>query len=70
MVDRIGTGDAFTAALLFALCTPELTEPGSTVEFATAAACLAHSIEGDQNLTTRSEIDALLQGDCSGRVQR
>ncbi len=70
IVDRIGTGDAFTGALLYALTTPGLSSPKSAVEFATAAACLAHSIEGDQNFTTRAEIEALLQGDASGRVQR
>jgi len=70
IVDRIGTGDAFTAGLLYALTTPELSSPQTAVEFATAAACLAHSIEGDQNFTTRSEIEALLKGDASGRVQR
>jgi 2-dehydro-3-deoxygluconokinase len=42
----------------------------SALEFATAAACLAHSIEGDQNFTSRAEIEALVQGDASGRVQR
>jgi len=70
IVDRIGTGDAFTAALLYALTRPELARAQCAVEFATAAACLAHSIEGDQNFTTRSEVEALLQGDSSGRVQR
>lgn len=70
IVDRIGTGDAFTGALLYALTTPGLSAPKSAVEFATAAACLAHSIEGDQNFTTRAEIEALMQGDASGRVQR
>jgi 2-dehydro-3-deoxygluconokinase len=70
IVDRIGTGDAFTGALLYALTTPDLSSPRPAVEFATAAACLAHSIEGDQNFTTRAEIEALLQGDASGRVQR
>jgi 2-dehydro-3-deoxygluconokinase len=70
IVDRIGTGDAFTGALLYALTTPGLASPKSAVEFATAAACLAHSIEGDQNFTSRTEIEALVQGDASGRVQR
>jgi 2-dehydro-3-deoxygluconokinase len=70
IVDRIGTGDAFTGALLYALTTPELSSPKSAVEFATAAACLAHSIEGDQNFTTRTEVEALVLGDASGRVQR
>lgn len=70
IVDRIGTGDAFTAALLYALTTPELAPPQTAIDFATAAACLAHSIEGDQNFTTRTEVEALMHGDSSGRVQR
>lgn len=70
VVDRIGTGDAFTAGLLFALTTPELSQPGSAIAFATAAFCLSHSIAGDFNFTNRPEIEELLAGDCSGRVQR
>jgi 2-dehydro-3-deoxygluconokinase len=70
IVDRIGTGDAFTAGLLFALTTPELSDPGRAIAFATASFCLSHSIEGDFNATTRGEIEELLAGDASGRVQR
>jgi 2-dehydro-3-deoxygluconokinase len=70
VVDRIGTGDAFTAGLLFALTTPELSDPGQAIAFATASFCLSHSIEGDFNATTRGEIEELLAGDASGRVQR
>lgn len=70
MVDRIGTGDAFTAALLFALTTPDLSHPRCAIEFATAAFCLAHSIDGDFNCSSRGEIAALMAGDASGRVQR
>jgi len=40
------------------------------LEFAVAASCLKHSIDGDFNLTTRAEVDALMKGDGSGRVQR
>ncbi len=70
MVDRIGTGDAFTAALLFALTTPELARPQRAIAFASAAFCLSHSIDGDFNYSTRAEIEALTAGDQSGRVQR
>ena len=70
IVDRIGTGDAFTAALIFALSTPSLSEPQKAISFATAAGCLAHSIEGDQNLSTREEIESLQNGETSGRVRR
>ncbi len=70
MVDRLGGGDAFTAGLLFALTTPELSAPGKAVAFAVAASCLAHSIPGDFNYTTRDEVEALVAGDASGRVKR
>ena len=70
IVDRLGAGDAFTAGLLLALTTPELSDPQAAVLFATAAGCLAHSIEGDFNYITRSEIETLMSGDASGRVRR
>ncbi len=70
IVDRLGAGDAFTAGLLFALTTPGLSAPQSAIAFATAAGCLAHSIPGDFNFSTRDEIEALTQGNASGRVKR
>ena len=70
IVDRIGAGDAFTAGLIFALTTPDLALPQSAIAFATAAGCLAHSIEGDCNFSTRAEIAALVNGASSGRVKR
>ena len=70
IVDRIGTGDAFSAALIFALITPELASAQSAIALATAAGCLAHSIEGDLNLNTRGEIESLMGGDSGGRVRR
>ena len=70
IVDRLGAGDAFTAGLIFALMDEDLREPSTAVAFATAAGCLAHSIEGDFNFSTRAEIEALMAGDASGRVRR
>lgn len=70
MVDRLGGGDAFTAGLLYALTTPELAQPQTVIGFAAAAGCLAHSIEGDFNYCTRTEIEALMAGAISGRVNR
>ncbi len=40
------------------------------IEFAVAASCLKHSIEGDYNMVSVSEVEALLSGNASGRVQR
>lgn len=70
IVDRLGGGDAFTAGLLFALTTPELNAPPQAIAFATAASCLAHSIQGDFNFSTRAEVEALMAGENSGRVRR
>lgn len=70
MVDRVGAGDAFAAGLIFALTTPELALPADAVRFAVAASCLAHSIEGDFNFSSRAEVEALMGGATSGRVIR
>lgn len=70
IVDRLGAGDAFTAGLLFALITPELAAPDQAIAFATAAGCLAHSIEGDFNFSSRAEIEALVGGGSGARVKR
>jgi 2-dehydro-3-deoxygluconokinase len=70
IVDRVGAGDAFGAALIFALNTPELNAPATAVSFAAAASCLAHSVVGDLNFCSRSEIEALMRGSGSGRVVR
>lgn len=70
MVDRVGGGDSFAAALIFALQCPEYRQPGQAIAFAAAASCLAHSIEGDFNLNRREEVEALLDGNVSGRVVR
>jgi 2-dehydro-3-deoxygluconokinase len=70
IVDRVGGGDAFAAALIYALNDPELRKPAGAVSFAAAASCLCHSIEGDFNFSSREEILALMGGEASGRVQR
>jgi 2-dehydro-3-deoxygluconokinase len=58
IVDRIGAGDAFAAGMLHGLLS-ELA-PQKAVEFATAAACLKHSIPGDFNLLSQQDIELLL----------
>ena len=71
IVDRIGGGDAFGAGLVFALTDEEMKEkPEHIIGFATAASCLAHSIKGDFNYVTKSEVLSLMGGDASGRVKR
>jgi len=68
IVDRVGGGDSFAAGLIYALGKKK--SPQDAIEFAAAASCLKHSISGDFNLTKLSEVEALLAGDGSGRVQR
>jgi 2-dehydro-3-deoxygluconokinase len=70
IVDRVGAGDAFAAGLIFALTTPELNAPERAIRFAVAASCLAHSIVGDFNYSSRAEVEALMHGSGSGRVVR
>ncbi len=69
IVDRVGGGDAFDAGLLFGLTHPEFTLQTS-LEFATAASCLSHSVVGDCNFASREEIEDLMHGARSGRVVR
>ena len=68
IVDRVGGGDSFGGGLIFALLSGY--EPQAAIEFAVAASCLKHSIEGDYNMVSLSEVLALAGGDGSGRVQR
>lgn len=68
IVDRVGGGDSFGGGLIYALLSGKDTQ--AAVEFAVAASALKHSIEGDYNLVTVSEVEKLAGGDGSGRVQR
>ncbi len=68
IVDRIGGGDAYSSGIIYGLLTGQ--DLQQTVEFATAASCLKHTIHGDFNLVTFDEILALMHGDATGRIQR
>ena len=68
IVDRVGGGDSFAAGLIYALGKKKSAQ--DAIEFAVAASCLKHSISGDFNLVSLAEVEALLAGDGSGRVQR
>lgn len=68
IVDRVGGGDSFGAALIYSILTGKTSR--DAVEFATAASALKHSIEGDFNRVTVKEVEKLASGDGSGRVQR
>jgi 2-dehydro-3-deoxygluconokinase len=68
IVDRLGGGDAFAAGLIYGILTGMSSE--DTVNFAVAASCLKHSIQGDFNLVSKAEVEALLKGDGTARVER
>jgi 2-dehydro-3-deoxygluconokinase len=70
IVDRVGGGDSFAAGLIFALTTDGLSDPATAIRYAVAASCLKHSIMGDINYATRSEVEGLMGGAASGRVNR
>lgn len=68
IVDRVGGGDSFGAGLIYS--TLKGKAPQESIEFAVAASCLKHSIEGDFNQVSVDEVERLAGGDASGRVQR
>ena len=69
IVDRVGGGDSFMGGLIYGLLTYP-SDPQRALDFAVAASALKHTIYGDFNLVTVSEVENLLKGDGSGRVQR
>ena len=71
IVDRIGGGDAFSGGLLYGLTDSGLQAPlADALDFATAASCLCHSIEGDFNFAQKEDILSLMRGNSGGRVKR
>jgi 2-dehydro-3-deoxygluconokinase len=68
IIDRVGGGDSFASGLIAGL---ELFDDRQqSLDFAVAASCLKHSIPGDFNRVSRDEVEKLMGGDGSGRVQR
>jgi 2-dehydro-3-deoxygluconokinase len=68
IVDRVGGGDSFMGGLIYGLITYQ--DNQKALDFATAASCLKHTIQGDFNLVTVDEVEKLMGGDASGRVSR
>ena len=68
IVDRVGGGDSFAGGLLYGLHRYDALQ--DALEFATAASCLKHSVLGDFNRVSTQEVEKLMTGDGSGRVQR
>lgn len=69
IVDRVGGGDSFVAGLIYGLSTYG-SDWQKSLDFAVAASALKHTIFGDFNLVTVSEVEKLMRGDASGRVSR
>ena len=66
--DSLSGGDSFGGGLIYSLLNGK--DAQSAIEFAVAASCLKHSIEGDYNMVSVDEVEKLADGDASGRVQR
>lgn len=68
IVDRVGGGDSFGGGLIYGLNTYD--DEKTALEFAVAASCLKHTIPGDYNRVSASEVESLMKGSGTGRVQR
>lgn len=68
IVDRVGGGDSFGGGLIYGLLT--YGDDQKALDFATAASCLKHTVSGDYNRVTVAEVEALMNGNGSGRVSR
>jgi 2-dehydro-3-deoxygluconokinase len=68
IVDRVGAGDAFMAGLIYGIICKK--DDQGTIEFATAAGAFKHTIEGDVNVATAEEIEALVKGENIGKLLR
>ena len=68
IIDRVGGGDSFAGGLIYGLNTYENKQ--QALEFAVAASCLKHSIIGDFNQVSVSDVEKLVGGDSTGRIQR
>lgn len=68
IIDRVGGGDSFAGGLIYGL--NKYDDPQQALEFAAAASCLKHSIIGDFNRVGVADVEKLMGGDGSGRVQR
>ena len=69
IVDRVGGGDSFMGGLIYGLIKYKNNNQ-KALDFAVAASCLKHTIKGDANLVSVSEVEKLMGGDASGRVSR
>ncbi|MCG8373346.1 MAG: hypothetical protein MI700_07420, partial [Balneolales bacterium] len=64
-----GGGDSFMGVLIYGLLNYK-SDDQKALNFAVAASCLKHTIHGDANLVSVDEVEKLMGGDASGRVNR
>lgn len=67
MIDRVGTGDAFAAGLIYGLLHYDDEE---AIKFASAACALKHTVPGDVNMVSLENVLSLMDGDTSGSLKR
>ncbi len=68
IVDRVGTGDAYAAGLIYGLLTYD--DDQQAVNFAAAACALKHTVEGDANVVSSKDVERIVQGNTSGKIIR
>ena len=68
IIDRVGGGDSFSGGLIHGMLTYK--DQAKALEFAVAASALKHTIPGDFNVVSTSEVESLAGGNANGRVQR
>ncbi len=68
IIDRVGTGDAFAAGLIYGILKGKTDQ--EALNFGVASACLKHSVQGDFSLASVDEVEKFVAGETAGRVQR
>ncbi len=68
IVDRVGTGDAYAAGVIYGLL--RYSDDMKALKFATAACALKHTIEGDANMVSKENVEVLMEGNTTGRIIR
>ncbi|NNE77008.1 MAG: sugar kinase [Pricia sp.] len=68
VIDRVGTGDAFAAGLIYGLL--HYDDDLQALNFASAACALKHTVPGDVNLVSLEDVISLMEGDTSGAIRR
>lgn len=68
IVDRVGTGDAYAAGMIYGLLS--LDDDQAAVDFAAAACSLKHTVEGDVNVVSVQDVQDLVSGNTSGKIKR